>query len=146
MLLTNRLNFFDKKGNEINMFPDTAIQITVINPEGGGGASFNVYSNRTGVIDCLEIVSEGSNYVPGVSYLQFKNVLTGYTWDSTPAALTITVAGEITGFTGFSAVENKGFPFPAVTWKGEVYFDLVSVGLIENQDVFVLEKVIKIDS
>ena len=144
MLLTNRLNFFDKKGNEINMFPDTAIQITVINPEGGGGASFNVYSNRTGVIDCLEIVSEGSNYVPGVSYLQFKNVLTGYTWDSTPAALTITVAGEITGFTGFSAVENKGFPFPAVTWKGEVYFDLVSVGLIENQDVFVLEKVIKI--
>jgi hypothetical protein len=147
MILTNRLNFFDKKGNEINMLPDAAVTATVMNPSGGGGAQFNVYTNRNGNIACFEIVSGGTNYVPGVSYIRFENVLTGYVWDTDPADLVIS-SGTIVGFSGLAtggifASQNSGFPYPAVTWKGEMYFDLVSVGLIENQDIFVLEKVLK---
>lgn len=154
MLLTNRLNFFDKLGNELNLLPDPGIEVTVIDPSNAGGhsAKFNVYTNRKGRIECLEIVDGGTNYdITGVAFLQFRNVLTGYAWNTDPVYLTIDLAtGAILSFTGLAFppgsgtwdAGNRGFPYPAVTWRGEMYFDRVSTGLIENQDLFILEKVI----
>lgn len=148
MLLTNRLNFFDKRGNEINLLPDPAVTVTVMEPDGGGGAVFNVYTNREGNIEVVEIVSGGTNYTSGVTYIRFENLFTGYVWDISPSNVVITggsitaINGLNTGVLGSYPTENKGFPYPAVTWKGEVFFDQVSVGLIENQEVFVLEKVL----
>ena len=57
MLLTNRLNFFDKRGNELNMLPDAGVIATVIDPAnvGGYGATFNVYTDRDGSISVLEV-------------------------------------------------------------------------------------------
>jgi len=150
MLLTNRLNFFDKLGNEINLLPDPGILVDVIDPIGaGGGAVFNVYTNRSGNIEVLEIVSSGQNYSSSGTFLRFTNAITGYVWDSSPTNLTINpLTGEITAFTGLSFTgtgdfvpENSNFPYPAVTWKGEMYFDMVSTGLVENQEIFILEKV-----
>lgn len=147
MLLTNRLNFFDKRGNELNMLPDAGVIATVIDPAnvGGYGATFNVYTDRDGSISVLEVVTPGQNYSStGVAYIRFENKFTGYVWDTDPADLSIS---PTTGALIASTIplvlsnENKGFPYPAVTWTGEMYFDMVSTGLIENQDIFVLENV-----
>lgn len=149
MILTNRLNFFDKLGNEINMMPDPSVTATVMNASGGGGAEFNIYTNRDGNIELVEIVNGGSNYVAGTTFIKFKNELSDYFFETTPADLTFTPGGTITSIGGLSTSPgiftpaNKGFVYPSVVWKGEMYFDRVSVGLIENQEIFVLEKVVK---
>jgi hypothetical protein len=153
MLLTNRLNFFDKKGNEINLQPDSAVEVSVIDPtnSGGYGAVFLAYTNRAGNIAALEIVNPGANYdISGQAYLRFTNSISGYVWDTNPADLSVDpLTGKITGFTGLSFTGNSDwkpgnelFPYPAITWKGEIYFDIVSTGLIETQEIFVLEKVV----
>ena len=148
MLLTNRLNFFDKKGNEINLLPQTATTVTVVDPTnaGGYGATFNVYTSAEGKIVSLEITSGGYNYdSTGSAYLRFVNLITKYTWNSDPVDLIVDpITGTITGFIGLSFTgasdwkpENAGFAYPNVTWLGEMYFDIVSNGLIENQDIFI---------
>jgi hypothetical protein len=154
MILTSRLNFFDKKGNELNLQPDLAVTVTVVEPAtaatNGYGASFEVFTNREGHIAALEIQSGGFNYDPsGQTFLRFTNI-NGYVWDSDPADLSIDLAtGTITGFdgltyTGFSdwKTGNSGFQYPATSWKGETYFDRVSTGLVENQSIFITEKMI----
>jgi hypothetical protein len=153
MLLTNRLNFFDKKGNEINLLPQVGTRVTVVDPtnSGGYGATFNVYTNPDGNIAALEIANGGYNYdITGNAYLRFENLLTGYVWDSNPADLVVDpLTGTIIGFNGLSFTGNSDwkpgnetFAYPNVTWLGEMYFDMVSTGLIENQDIFVLEQVV----
>ena len=79
MLFTNRLNFFDKQGNELNLLPDPGVIVDVIDSLGsGGGAVFNVYTNRNGNIEVLEIVSGGQNYTTSGTFLRFTNLLTGH--------------------------------------------------------------------
>lgn len=150
MLFTNRLNFFDKKGNELNLLPDPGILVEVIDEIGsGGGATFNTYTNKAGQITVLEIVSGGQDYdITGNAFLRFTNIFTENVWNSNPIDLQIDpLTGSILGFTGLSATgtgdyvaENSGFPYPSVTWRGEMYFDMVSTGLVENQEVFIVEK------
>jgi hypothetical protein len=153
MLLTNRLNFFDKKGNEINLLPQTVTLVTVVDPtnSGGYGATFNVYTSPEGRIVSLEITSGGYNYdITGSAYLRFENLITKYVWNSDPADLVVDpLTGTIIGFNGLSFTGNSDwkpgntkFAYPNVTWLGEMYFDIVSTGLIENQDIFVLEQVV----
>lgn len=150
MLFTNRLNFFDKKGNELNLLPDPGVLVEVIDEIGsGGGATFNTYTNKAGHITVLEIVSGGQGYdITGQAFLRFTNIFTEVVWNSNPIDLQIDpLTGSILGFTGLSATgggdyvpENSGFPFPSVAWRGEMYFDMVSTGLVENQEIFIVEK------
>jgi hypothetical protein len=146
MILTNRLSIFDKKGNAMNMLPESAVRVTVVDPlEAGSGAIFNVYTNREGKIAYLEIVDGGENYTyssPNEVYLKFEDLFTNTVWNSDPGDLTVdVVTGKILGFSGLPSSNNKGFTYPAVTYRGELYFDRVSTGLVENQDVFIIENV-----
>lgn len=144
MILTNRWQFFDKRGNNMNLNPLVGVKIVVVDPtEAGYGAELIAYTNSIGVIIHVELKNGGSNY-SGATYLSFRwnsNQLGEVIWDTDPSDLTIAL-GTITSFIIPVSTQNANWPYPNTVWNGENYFDNVSVKLIESEQIFILEEVI----
>jgi hypothetical protein len=142
MILTNRFRFFNKKGYSLNPEPNASIVVTVVEPSGfaGYGAVINAYTNPSGEITYVEILSGGTAYEAG-SYLKFEDGVTGKIWETPPANLTINPQGEIVSFTIPTSADNKNFSYPAVGYFVNQFLEPVSVGLISSDHIFIVENV-----
>ena len=147
MLLNRQFKVFNKSGNNINsseIFPVTA---TVIDPTGEGqGGEIRVYTDNAGTLQYVQIVNPGINY-NAETFVQFQTrpVITK-TWDSSSACLNLTALGEIASFTFVNdpsyMYNTLGWPVIANTIYNTYYLPPVSTGLIESENIFMIEKIL----
>ncbi len=145
MLYYNQLNYFNKKGNNLN--PENAYYVvfeirdnfaTTIE---GRYADLIAYTDFTGKIVHVEIVNGGTGYT-STNYVVFIDTLSGYEWVTPPSSITLDENGAITAFTIPSDVNNnRGFSYPSVLKNTNLFYDRVSTGLISEEEIYVVEKV-----
>jgi hypothetical protein len=147
MLLNRQFKVFNKSGNNINsteIFPITA---TVIDPTGAGqGGEIRVYTDYAGTMQYVQIVNPGINYSSD-TYVNFETrPVINKKWDSDPACLGLTVLGEIASFNfagdPTSVYNTLGWPIVANTIYNSYYLPPVSAGLIESENIFMIEKIL----
>ena len=147
MLLNRQFKVFNKSGNNINsseIFPVTA---TVIDPTGEGqGGEIRVYTDNTGTLQYAQIINPGINY-SAETFVQFQTrPYISKTWDSSPACLSLTALGEIASFTFVNdpsyTYNTLGWPVIANTIYNTYYLPPVSTGLIESENIFMIEKIL----
>ena len=145
MLLTNRFKLFNKQGYNLN--PDYTSPIGVIINDSerlGYGAVINAYTNPSGEITYVEILSGGSNYSTD-TYIEFFDEFTGSRFVTSTSDITLSITGEILSFTIPISLSNKGFTYPATTFFVNEFLEPVSTGLIATDHIFIIENVFDSD-
>ena len=140
MLLSNRLRFFDKKGNGLNPDYSRAVIVKLLNAGQGYGAVINAYTNDDGVIIHVEILSGGYNYDFG-TYIEFEDANTGQIWTTTTNDISVNAEGIITSFTLPASIDNTNFSYPVTSLFVNQFLDPVSTGLISSDHIFIVENV-----
>lgn len=142
MLLNNQFKFFDKEGNNINPDVRPNLVVSIIDPTGSGkNAAARAHTNVTGQIVQVEIVNGGIDYSTE-TYFEFIDLtLQNNIWVTDSSAVGIT-GGVITSFTIPVSNDNNDFPYPATYVFDNYFLPLVSAGLIESENVFIIEKVL----
>ena len=144
MLLNNQFKIFNKSGNNINSKVITPLTVDIIDPLGTGKqGEVRAYTNYAGIIQYVQIIDAGFNY-SNETYLRFQPRPYIYkTWDTDPSLLTKSVTGELTGFAlPANDIQNVSWPYTATNTQNTYYLPPVSAGLIESENIFIIEKVL----
>jgi hypothetical protein len=147
MLLNRQFKVFNKSGNNINSTEILPITATVIDPTGAGqGGEIRVYTDYAGTMQYVQIVNPGINYSSD-TYVNFETrPIINKRWDSDSACLGLSVLGEITSFNfagdPTSVYNTLGWPIVANTISNSCYLPPVSAGLIESENIFIIEKIL----
>ena len=147
MLLNRQFKVFNKSGNNINSSEIFPVSATVIDPTGTGqGGEIRVYTDYNGSIQYVQVVNPGINY-SAETYVRFQTLpVITKTWDSSPACLSLSVSGEIVSFSAGNdptfIYNSLGWPIVANTIYNTYYLPPVSTGLIESENIFMIEKIL----
>jgi len=136
MVYTNNFKFFDKFGNNFNFskIPQYTIEI---NDSVGLNAIMEPVVNINGVLIDITIINAGINYVN--PEIIITDIIIGTIYKLKGAGLIkLTSEGCISSIKMDS--NPNGFTYPAIQYSGFSLFDKISVDLIENSHVFILEE------
>lgn len=137
MIYLQNWKFFSKTGDELNLFKRPNITIEIID-ENGKNASLLPITNQDGDIVFIEILDPGINYTEPAIILTDNN---GYSQEITDSDVNLSYDGEIISINVSNLSQNK-WSYPSFVCEGDLYFsDKVSTGLIETENVFILEEV-----
>lgn len=137
MLDYTKIEFYGKRGNNLNFDRIPQSIVEVHNGGGGFGAILQAIVDLNGNIIGITIYDKGKNYDPVSTTLKVvdKN---GSTYEIPNNDITIK-NGEITNVIINGTPHD--FTFPSCIWKGNIYInEKISIGLIENENIFILEK------
>jgi hypothetical protein len=146
MLLNNQFKIFSKSGNNINSIVITPLTVDIIDPLGTGKqGEVRAYTDYTGVIQYVQIINAGFNY-SNETYLRFQPRPAIYkTWNTDPSLLIKSVTGELIGFNlPFNDIQNTDWPYASTNTRNTFFLPPVSAGLIESENLFIIEKVLAI--
>lgn len=140
MVLYNNLYFFNKHGNELNLelIPRIAIQI---NGYYGNGASLRPITDTNNKLIYIEILSPGFGYDDPNTSIRISDINNPGQYVEIP--YTDIIFDSNGGFSSFVIQPHTSvLPFPTFYYNGSVFFEKLSAGLIGNEHIFMLEKVI----
>jgi len=105
----------------------------------GEGAEVEVVINLENQIETFAILKQGKNYTPR-TLITIKDVKIGTDFEIFGENFVIRDSdGKIESI--FSPTRATGFTFPAMYYKGEIFFKKLSTGLIETEHIYVTERV-----
>ena len=142
MLLNNQFKFFNKEGNNINPDVRPNLVVSIVDPTGSGAnAEARATTSVDGKIFDVEILNGGVNYSAD-TYFEFIDLtIQNNVWTTEPSSVVIT-DGVITGFNlDEDNLNNNDFPYPASYVFDNYFLPVVSAGLIESENVFIVERV-----
>jgi hypothetical protein len=143
MLLNNQFKFFNKEGNNINPDVRPNLVVSIVDPTGSGAnAEARAITTVDGKIEYVEILNGGINYSAD-TYFEFIDLtIQNNVWTTESNRVTIT-NGIITGYSvDLNDLNNNAFPYPASYVFDNYFLPVVSAGLIESENVFIVERVI----
>lgn len=146
MILFHNLEFYDKSGNNLNL--ERIVRVTVdvedlvdnpdIDPH-GTGAKLEAITNWNGQLEEIRIIAGGSGYTDNTK-ITVNDTVTKNTYIISGNNFIIKdVNGSITAIV--IPIRKNGFSFPCVVYKGNLFFNNISVGLIESEHIYVTERV-----
>jgi hypothetical protein len=150
MLLNRQFKVFNKSGNNINSSDVFSISAIVIDPTGAGqGGDLRVYTDYAGTMQYVQIVNPGINYSSD-TYVRFETLpVITKTWDSASTCLGLSVLGELMSFSfsgdATSSYNTLGWPIIANSNYNAYFLPPVSTGLIESENIFLVEKILDAD-
>ena len=141
MLKYTNLSFFSKRGNHLNLDRINNSVVEIHDGGGGFGAILQPLININGELKEIVIFDSGTNYNAGTTYLKVVDI-NGSIYEIDNGNLTIINGKIINVSITPSPTLPTGFTFPSILWKGDIYIpEKVSVGLIENEHIFIVEKI-----
>jgi hypothetical protein len=142
MLLNNQFKFFNKEGNNINPDVRPNLVVSIVDPTGSGAnAEARAITSVDGKISEIEILNGGVNYSAD-TYFEFIDLtVQNNVWSTDPSSVVI-ADGVITGFNlDEDNLNNNDFPYPASYVFDNYFLPVVSAGLIESENIFIVERV-----
>lgn len=141
MLLNNRFKIFNKNGENINPIDRFNLYVTIMDPaETGSNGYVRAYVDYTGQLVHVEIVNPGFGYSSD-AYLRFDTMVYPNTFVSTDSSLLVKGEnGELISYTLPDLYDR--FPAPTSYSFTNYYLPNVSTGLIESENLFIVEQVI----
>jgi hypothetical protein len=143
MLLSNRFQFFNKNGDNVNPQKRQATSVTIVNTGQfpGVGAIINAYTNFNGQVIYFEILDGGTGYDP-LSYIEVRSIDDSRLLYTVPNSdITIDPNGSITEIVLSASINNFGFPSPSLDYFIDYSLERVSTGLIAVDQLYILENV-----
>jgi hypothetical protein len=143
MILLNRWKFFSKTGNELNLEKIPKIVVEIKNSV-GYGAWLQPITDPQGNLLALDIIEPGLNFNTG-GLTNLEIIDENGSFFSIPfSSITFDVNGGFS-YIDVSAAPAAQFSYPSFTLEGNLFFDKVSTGLIENEHIFIIEESRKSD-
>lgn len=148
MILFHNLEFFDKKGNNLNLEKIVNVKVTLEDKE--RDHIIEIDNNVTYTDAVLEVITNTENQIEGIAIIKGGS---GYT-DKLTLIIEDTITGTIFDFSGSNfiicneigsiteiiiPIKQTGFTYPAISYKGDLYFQKISAGLIETEHIYVAE-------
>jgi hypothetical protein len=143
MLLTNRFNFFNKNGDNLNPQKRQATTVLIVDETQfpGIGAVINAYTNFEGQVVYIEIIDGGTGYDTS-SYLEIRSIDNENLLFTIPSTdITFGVNGEIEAIALPASINNNDFPSPSLDYILDYSLERVSTGLIAVDQIYILENV-----
>jgi hypothetical protein len=145
---TQNWNIYDKRGSPMNWAPDPYIPLVFTSNTGVGAVGYLISDTSGNIIDA-EITNGGLYYtaLDTVSYtyqlgdpgnFTSVDILIGDVSVFNPEP---TNATTIIGLDNI-AVDASAFIYPSISFAGAIFLNPVSLGLIETENLFILEKTI----
>lgn len=153
MILYNNLEFFNKYGKNLNLTKESYVNVTIDRNDDGVGEAHGYHNavveaitNEAGQIEFFDIIDPGEEYDDRTTVtITSEDNSVSYTIDI-PEFIT-KIDDPLTGKKGMllsieMPQEISGFPFPSFMYKGNMYLEKVSTGLIATDRVYVVEKMV----
>ena len=149
MILYNQLHFFNKRGNDLNLSKERYVIVSVIrnetyekfNAEDFVDAEVDAITNEYGKIEFLYVVNSGAGY-DDKTVVKIEDLETKVSYEIEAPYIDIDEeTGAIIGVT--MPQDMTGFSFPSIVWKGSIFLEKVSTGLIASDQIYVLEEMFK---
>lgn len=143
--------FFDKQGHQLNCFPDSYINLEFTSPVNGRNAGGFLITNPSTFAIGAHITDSGYLYNEATT-LAYK-----YVFDPTNSSIPLTINTEVSigyidvsifnptltntkGIDSVSIIDlSTHFIYPSFTYAAALFFKPVSVGLIETEQLLILE-------
>lgn len=142
MILLNRWKFFSNKGYELNLERIPKIIVEIKNSV-GSGALFQPITDNLGNLIALEIIEPGIGFnISGTTNIDIVDE-NGTVYNIPTSELTFNSSGGFQSFdvTSLTTPPPVGvFTYPSFTLEGNIFFDSISTGLIENENIFIIEE------
>ena len=125
MLLTNRFNFFNKNGDNLNPQKRQATSVLIVDETQfpGIGAVINAYTNFEGQVIYIEIIDGGTGYDTS-TYLEIRSIDNENLLFTIPSTdITFGVNGEIEAIALPASINNNDFPNPSLDFILDYSFD-----------------------
>lgn len=140
MILLHHWKFFSKSGSDLNLEKIPKIFVSIKNTLGKNAFLLPITDNSGNLVH-IEIIEPGIGFKEGGQTNLDIIDINGTIYNIPYSAITF---DNVTG--GFVSIDVTGAPtgsftYPSFTYEGNVFFDRISSGLIENQHLFILEEV-----
>ena len=136
MILFHNLDFFDKDGNNLNLEKIYKVNVDIVDSN-GSGADIKVTTNPDGQLENFIINSGGKNYSPNTKIIIEDNYTNEKYEIYGEEFIKINSSGAITNI--IIPIKKSGFSFPYVIYKGNLFFNHISTGLIESEHIYITE-------
>ena len=150
MILYNQLHFFNKRGNDLNLEKEIYVKVTVnrnetyekFNDNQFVDAEIEAITNEYGKLEFFRILAPGAGY-DETTTISIEDIDTKVSYEILSTYIDIdSETGMILGVT--MPQEMTGFSFPSIVWKGSIFLEKVSTGLIASDQIFILEEMYKL--
>jgi hypothetical protein len=144
MILFHNLEFFDKAGNNLNLLRTKRVNVTVedrvLNPDvtpHGSGAIIDAVTNYKGQLESFIIYNGGLGYTENTAIVVIDDNGTSYTILGSNFVIR-DINGTIVSI--IIPSQKTGFSYPVHVYTGDMFFNEISVGLLESEHIYVAEK------
>lgn len=138
-LYFNNLNFFSKKGYSLNLNKEYKVFL-IINSSTGSDGFLEPITDINGNLISINIINSGINYNPSDINIDVAFEDGTVSFNIPNSNITLDSNGSIVYIT-IPSTQPSNLPYPSFVYSGAVFLDRVSINLIENEHVFLIEEV-----